>query len=197
MNASDRKNLSTTGTFSLKVWDEATVNAAVAAGISAGNSAGWVQGLFCLIHKDVVPNVKPGKEGQFVGNGTSYDKLVTARNEALAEACGMDAAELDPKAKWSKGTICKGIQVLTALKSYEDILAMSAQELSEWVNELSRKAVSTVHAEMFPAGDKPETDPFTKAVAMYGTLLAFCDKHGLEIDDVIAAYGQGADELGE
>lgn len=171
----DRKAIAARSEFSLATWDEDTVSAFLNADLKSSAHASWVQGLFCLVNGDIVPDTE---KGGFKGAAMSYGKLADARNEKLAGKLGVTVGELG--SVWAKGTMSKGVAVLTTFKSYDEIMELSAAELSAWVTELSELgALSTVYAQMFPPKQQDDKDPLAVLGHLVSNCSAYAAKHGL------------------
>lgn len=187
MKIADRKAIAARSEFSLAIWDEDTVSAFLNADLKSSAHASWVQGLFCLVNGDIVPDVE---NGGFKGAAMSYGKLAAARNEKLAGKLGVTVGELG--SVWAKGTMSKGVAVLTSFKSYEQIMELSAAELSAWVTELSELgALSTVYAQMFPPKQQDDKDPSAVLAQLITTAINYAAKHGLDFDTVLATVKGG------
>lgn len=177
MKIQDRNAISARSSFALRTWDEATVSAFLKADATSSAIASWVQGLFCLINGDIVPDAS-SEDGGYKGARLSYGKLADLRNETLADKLGVTVGELG--SVWAKGTMSKGVKVLTTFKSYDDIMVLSAAELSAWVCELAELgALSSVYDQMFPAKDKDEKVPMTVLAQLVSTASGYAAKHGL------------------
>jgi hypothetical protein len=184
MNANDRKAISATANFSLKVWDETTVCGYVMAAGKASDQSLWLQGLFTIVNGDVAVGVNKAGEVRYdyKGCGATADELCDRRNETALENGG--------KGNWNKSILSKGVKVLVAVYGLDNLKAMSAQELNELVSELAQgPSVGTKYDELFPPKAKDEKDPAVVLAGLIATARAYADKHELSFVEALKAAG--------